>query len=70
MRIWQLEGQDSDLALFFVPEGNKNIQGCFDEAFEACKDSEDLLNDVAEYLDHDYGITRIYIQDYAFTDKL
>jgi len=69
-RIYQLEGQDSDLALFYVPGTIRGVQGCFDEAFKKFEDSEYLLNDAADWLKEEYGIERIFIQDYVFTDKL
>jgi len=69
-RIYQLEGEDSDLALFEIPSQIQAVQECFDEAFAAVSESDDLLSAAADWLEENYGITRIYIQDYVFTDKL
>jgi hypothetical protein len=70
MRVWQLEGECSDLALFMVPDEHTNIQLIFDNAFEAVKGSDHLLNDAADWIEDHYGIKRIYIQDYVFTNLL
>jgi hypothetical protein len=72
-RIYQLEGQDRDLALFEVPSEIKDVQQCFDEAFAAAENDEDetyILDEASEYLEENFNIVRIYIQDYVFTNKL
>ena len=69
-RIYQLEGEDSDLALFEIPSQIQAVQECFDEAFAAVDGSDDLLSEATDWLEENYGITRIFIQDYVFTDKL
>ena len=69
-RIWQLEGECSDLGLFYIPGSVEDVQDKFDEAFEKFKDSDHLLNDATDWLEDRYCIERIYIKDYIFTNKL
>lgn len=69
-KIFQLLGNDGEHLALLETTKSVDVQEAVNEAFEMCDtESDDYFDDVIEYLNDTFSITRVSVEE-VFTDKL
>ena len=68
--LFQLLGNDGEHLALLETTKSVDVQEAVNEAFEMCDtESDDYFDDVLDYLDNTFGITRVFVEEVT-TDKL